>query len=146
MRIPSRQTGLSTFLLALLGAASLYGQDPVALINQPLVPSPVVPGGARFDLGLSDCIVTLLMAGLFQKLDRRPRPRGFLFQLVHGSAHLPLHRLRDEERFLSVISGQYGTLVSVLPRLFAPVVASLGTRRRISKSQWENVSAPATRA
>ena len=46
-----RQSGVSTILLALLGAASLYGQapDPVPFIHQPLLPMSTAPG-----VGLGD--------------------------------------------------------------------------------------------
>jgi phosphatidylglycerol---prolipoprotein diacylglyceryl transferase len=39
------------------------------------------PGGPRYDLGLLECLFTLLMIPVFLWLDRRPRPRGFYLGL-----------------------------------------------------------------
>jgi phosphatidylglycerol:prolipoprotein diacylglycerol transferase len=86
------------------------------------------PDAPRFDLGLLDFFVALLIAALFLVLDRRRRPGGFylsLFMVLYGSARLLLDPLRDEERFAGLTSGQYGAALAVLVGL-ASLRALLG--------------------
>ena len=106
------------------------------------------PDGPRYDLGLFDCFLPLLLAGLFLFLDRRRRPRGFyfvLFMLLYGSARLLLDTLRDEERFLGLTSGQYGALAAVLLGLFA-LRTLAGKRSRSATFEGGRVSAVGMRA
>ena len=80
------------------------------------------PDGPRFDLGLFDFFLSLLIAGLFLLLDRRRRPSGFylfLFMVLYGFARFLLDPLRDEERFLGLTSGQYGAVLAILVGLVA---------------------------
>lgn len=88
------------------------------------------PDGPRFDLGLFDFFLSVLIAGAFLLLDRRARPTGFylfLFMVLYGSARVLLDPLRDEERFFGLTSGQYGAVLAILVGL-AALHALLGQR------------------
>lgn len=75
------------------------------------------PGGARFDLGLMDCLFSLVAACAFLLLSRRKRPLGFYFTtflLAYGGARLLLDNLRIEGRTLGLTAGQFGALLTIL--------------------------------
>jgi phosphatidylglycerol:prolipoprotein diacylglycerol transferase len=93
------------------------------------------PDGPRYDLGLFDFFLSLLIAGLFLLLDRHRRPAGFylfLFMVLYGSARLLLDPLRDEERFLGFTSGQYGAILAIL----VGVALLRGVVTRNSRNIW----------
>lgn len=74
------------------------------------------PGGPRYDLGLVDFFLSLVLSGFFLALDRRPRPSSFYlatFMLLYGPARLLLDNLRIEERFAGLTGGQFGALAAL---------------------------------
>lgn len=76
------------------------------------------PDGPRYDLGLLEFFYSMLIAGLFLILDRRPRPTGFyfgLFFLLYGPVRFFLDTLRvGEVQYFGLTSGQYGSILAVL--------------------------------
>ncbi len=101
------------------------------------------PDGARFDLGLLELLQTIVIAGVFLALDRRPRPTGFflaLFLVLYGPVRFGLDTLRtDDARYLGWTPGMYAavlaTLIGVaalaqLVRRPAPVAAGKADRTR----------------
>jgi phosphatidylglycerol:prolipoprotein diacylglycerol transferase len=67
------------------------------------------PGGGRLDLGLLELLWTLVMAGLWLVLDRRPRPSGFFLAawlLLYTPVRIALDALRtDDTRLLLGLTG-----------------------------------------
>lgn len=76
------------------------------------------PGGPRYNLGLVELLYTLLLAGLFLVLDRRPRPAGLFFGLLgllYGGFRLWLDTLHvDPPRLGGVTLDQIGGALTVL--------------------------------
>ena len=75
------------------------------------------PDGPRFDLGLLEFFFALVLAGLFQWLDRRPRSNGFyfgLFFVLYGPVRFFLDELRvGDAQYLGFTPAQYGCVVAV---------------------------------
>ncbi|MBZ5609302.1 MAG: prolipoprotein diacylglyceryl transferase [Acidobacteriia bacterium] len=75
------------------------------------------PGGSRYDLGLLELIFTGLLAAVFFRLDRRPRPPGLflgLFFLTYGIFRVWRDQLEvDVHRFLGSSPDQLFAVVSV---------------------------------
>lgn len=71
------------------------------------------PGGPRWDLGLVEFLYTILIAGAFLLLDRRPRPTGLhagLFLALYGPARFAMETVRtDDARYLGWTPAQYAT-------------------------------------
>ena len=67
------------------------------------------PEGARFDLGLIECLFLAALSALFLWLDRRPRPVGFyfgLFWLCYGLFRVLLDTLHVQPwRFYGGLAG-----------------------------------------
>lgn len=76
------------------------------------------PDGPRLDLGLLELLYTLLVAGLFLVLDRRPRPVGFfvgLFFVLYGPVRFTLDFFRTgDARYASLTPGQYMSMLAVV--------------------------------
>jgi len=76
------------------------------------------PDGPRYDLGLLELIWTLVIAGAFLLLDRKPRPVGFfvgLFFVLYGPVRFALDMLRTgDERWLGWTAGQYLSVIATL--------------------------------
>lgn len=74
------------------------------------------PDGARWDLGLMDCLFSICVAAFFVWCARRPRAAGFylvFFLGVYGAARLGLDALRVETRLAGWTAGHVGAVLSV---------------------------------
>ena len=72
------------------------------------------PGGARYDLGLLEMLLSAVVASIFLVLGRRKRPPGFFIRwlIVCGPIRVSLDLLRENPpRFFGLTADQIGGLV-----------------------------------
>jgi len=89
------------------------------------------PDGSRFDVGLLEWLLMLVLAGTFALLDRRRWPRGLfpgLFLTLYGPARFALDFLRiGDARYFGWTPAQYIALLATVAGV-ALLVAILGRR------------------
>jgi phosphatidylglycerol:prolipoprotein diacylglycerol transferase len=76
------------------------------------------PGGARFDLGVLECLFLLILALTFAFLALRPRPAGFFFALffaVYGPFRLVIDQFHvDPPRYFGWTVDQYCSVLALV--------------------------------
>jgi phosphatidylglycerol:prolipoprotein diacylglycerol transferase len=92
------------------------------------------PGGARLDLGLLELLWTLVMAGAFLALDRRPRVEGFwvaAWLLLYTPVRFGLDLVRTDD--LRLVLGLTGAQLACLAGLALGARLALRLRRAAAR-------------